>query len=176
MSGRFVHTFHTKDGLLIGISPLKPEDAHHLVNLFEHMGAESRYLRFNLSLSNPDPDLVWREARRLANVDPERDGAWIAFCDLPDQPGAPIGGMRYMRVDKDTAEASRVVRDDMQNKGIGTELLNYLIVQARKAGINRLTAIVQRGNRPLWYLLQKSTLDIDRDSQGSTTTLTAHLD
>jgi len=176
VSGRFVHTFHSKDGLLIGVSPLKPEDAHHLVDLFEHMGAESRYLRFNLSLSNPDPDLVWREARRLARIDPEKDGAWLVFCDIPDQPMAPIAGMRYVRIDPDTAEASIVVRDDMQKQGIGAELLSYLITQAKNAGVKRLTATVQRGNRPLWYLLQKSNLEIERDSQGSTTTLTAHLD
>jgi len=172
----FDHTFHTKDVLLIGISPLKPEDAHHLVDLFEHMGAESRYLRFNLSLTDPDPELIWREARRLAQVDPDRDGAWLAFADLPDQPGAPIAGMRYMRINQDTAEASIVVRDDMQQKGIGAELLNYLLIQAREAGINQLTATVQRGNRPLWRLIQKSPVPIERDSQGSTTTLTAHLD
>ena len=172
----FDHTFHTKDVLLIGISPLKPEDAHHLVDLFEHMGAESRYLRFNLSLTDPDPELIWSEARRLAQVDPERDGAWLAFADLPDQPGAPIAGMRYMRINQDTAEASIVVRDDMQQKGIGAELLNYLLIQAKEAGINHLTATVQRGNRPLWRLIQKSPVPIERDSQGSTTTLTAHLD
>jgi acetyltransferase len=176
MSDDFNHTFKDKNGRLVGLRPLKLEDAHHLVDLFEHMGAESRYLRFNLSLTDPDPELVWSEARRLAQIDPARDGAWLAFCDLPDQAGAPIAGIRYMRVDQETAEASLVVRDDMQNQGIGTELLKYLLSQARAAGIRRLTASVQRGNRSLWRLLSKSPVKIERESQGSTTTLTAIID
>ena len=176
MSDDLEHTFQTKNGQMVSLRPLEPEDAHHLVDLFEHMGAESRYLRFNLSLTDPDPELVWSEARRLAQIDPERDGAWLAFCDLPDRAGAPIAGIRYMRVDQETAEASLVVRDDMQNQGIGTELLRYLLSQARAAGIRRLTATVQRGNRPLWRLLSKSPVKIERDSQGSTTTLTALID
>jgi acetyltransferase len=143
------------------------------------MGSESRYLRFNLSLNNPDPELVWAEARRLAVIDPEKDGAWLAFADMPGQPAAAeataVAGARYMRIEENAAEASLAVRDDMQNKGIGTELLKYLLVQAREAGLEKLVATVQRGNRPLWHLLQRSTFPIEYESEGSYSTITAHI-
>ena len=74
MNDVYTHTFRTKDEDLIGLRPLQPEDAHHLVDLFDHMGPESRFLRFNLALPNPDRELVWSEARRLAEIDPWRFG------------------------------------------------------------------------------------------------------
>lgn len=162
-----MRTFRSKNGLLLRIRPLQPEDARHLVNLFEHMGQESRYLRFNLALTDPSPDLVWAEAERLARIDPEQDGAWLVFADLSDQPEAPIAGARFVRTDETTAEVSLAVRDDMQNQGIGSHLLRFVIEQARVAGVCRLTAAIQRNNRPLWYLLKRSGLKLEFTYDGS---------
>jgi acetyltransferase len=170
-----IETFQARDGTELKIRALGPADAGCLVDLFEHMGPESRFLRFNLSLSDPDPELIWEEARRLAQVDPGRDGAWLLFADLPGQANAPVAGVRYIRIDEVSAEASLAVRDDMQNKGIGAELLRFLIEQARAAGIERLVATVQRGNRPLWRLLKKFPFPLTLDSEGGYTTITADL-
>ncbi len=167
MDGEIVHTFYSADGLLLEVRPLMPADAAHLVDLFEHMGPESRFLRFNLALPNPDPELVWSEARRMAQVDPDKDGAWLVFADLPDQKNAPVAGARYVRLDDETAEASLAVRDDMQRKGIGGQLLRFLVRQARESGIRRLVATIQRSNRPLWQLLQSSGMEFEMRSEGS---------
>ena len=175
MKSHTVYTFKTKKGQLLELRQLQAEDAHHLVDLFNHMGPTSRYLRFNQALTNPDPDLVWAEARRLAQIDPEKDGAWLAFCELPDQADAPVAGVRYMRSRPEVAEASLAVRDDMQNQGIGTELLKFLVERAQEAGIKRLVASAQRGNRSLWRLLEKAPLRMEYESDGGYTTMTAHL-
>lgn len=175
MNSSYIHTFETKTGLLINLRPLQADDAHHLVDLFNHMGPTSRYLRFNMALTNPDPDLVWAEARRLAQIDPNRDGAWLAFADLPEQAEAPVAGVRFMRLEDKVAEASIAVRDDLQNQGVGTELLRFLANRARAAGIEQLVATVQRGNRGLWLLLAKADLPISYESEGGYTTMTADL-
>lgn len=171
----YIHTFYAKDGSFLKIRSLLPEDAVHLVDLFNHMGSMSRYLRFNLALTNPDPDLIWAEARRLATIDPAKDGAWLVFCDLPDQPDAPVAGIRFMRISEQTAEASLAVRDDMQNKGIGTELLSFMVKQARAAGVHTLVATIQRGNRAIWSLLRRSPVKVAFESEGGSTTITADL-
>ena len=154
---------------------MQAEDASLLVDLFEHMGSDSRYLRFNLSLTDPDPQLVWEEAVRMAQVDPDRDGAWLAFADLPDRENAPIAGVRYVRISEETAEAALVVRDDMQNKGIGTQLLAFLAERAWEAGIRRLTATIQRANRSLLHILRNSPLEVTFTSEGSYTSIVAEL-
>jgi acetyltransferase len=167
-------TFQATDGTSVWLRPLRPDDAANLVDLFNHMGAESRFLRFNLTLTNPDPELIWSEAQRMSRVAPG-DGAWLALADLPDQPGAPVGGVRFVRTADDTAEAALVVRDDMQNKGIGTEILRFLMREAKAAGIKKLTAIAQRGNLALWRILQKAPLTITRQSQGPQTLIEVDL-
>ena len=80
-----------------------------------------------------------------------------------------------MRLSDDVAEASLAVRDDMQNKGIGTELLAFLIERAREAGIKKIVATIQRRNRILWHLIQSANLPIKCVSDGSYTTITADL-
>jgi acetyltransferase len=172
----YLFEFRSKDGRLLKIRPLLPEDAHHLVDLFDHMGPESRFLRFNVALSNPDRELVWTEARRLANVDPDKDGAWLVFADFQNQTEVPVGGARYIRIDDRTAEASLVVRDDQQNKGIGAELLRILVEQARQAGLEKLIATVQRSNRKIFHLLVQYNLRLEFDSEGGYTTITAYLE
>lgn len=175
MNDEIIHTFEAEDGTLLKIRPMRPDDARHLVNLFEHMGPESRFLRFNLALTNPDPELVWAEAERMARVDPEKDGAWLAFADLPGQGYVPIAGCRYMLLEAGTAEAALAVRDDMQRKGIGRELLRFLVDQARDRGIRRLVATIQRGNRPIWRLLQSSGMEFEMESEGSYANITVDL-
>jgi GNAT superfamily N-acetyltransferase len=169
------HTFVTKENHLVSVRAMQPEDAHHLVDLFEHMGPDSRYLRFNLALTSPDSEMVWEEAKRMARVDLERDGAWLAFTDLPNQSDAPVASARYVRLDQETAEAALAVRDDMQNMGIGSELLVYLVERAREAGIRRMVATVQRANRSLLHILQNSPLTVNFESEGSYTTIIAEL-
>jgi RimJ/RimL family protein N-acetyltransferase len=162
-----VHTFHTKDGLQITVRPLQAEDTRLLIDLFAHMGLESRFLRFNTSLAEPDPERIQQEAQHIADVKrPENDG-WLAFANLPDQPNAPVAGIRYLHTGSGSAEISLAVRDDMQNKGIGTALITFLFEQAKASGITKLEALVQLDNRPLWKILNKLPLPIQRNTDGS---------
>ena len=168
-------TFRTKTGLEVFIRPLSPEDAPYLTDVFAHMGSESRYLRFNQALSDPDPELIQEGAQQLARVSLEEGAAWLAFADLPGQPHAPLGGMRFIRAAPGVAEASVAVRDDMQRQGIGSTLLEFLVQEARKAGIHTLTAVVLHANRGIWQLLKKSGLSYQRHSSGSVVELSIDL-
>ncbi|GAB4163505.1 MAG: hypothetical protein Fur0021_38700 [Candidatus Promineifilaceae bacterium] len=168
-------TFRTQTGLEVYIRPLSPEDAPYLADLFAHMSAESRYLRFNQTLSNLDPQTVQAGAQQLARVDPEEGSAWLAFADLPDQPHAPLGGVRFICTAPGVAEASVAVRDDMQRQGIGSMLLEFLVREARRAGIHTLVAVVQHTNIAIWQLLKKSGLPYHRHSIGAFVELTLDI-
>ena len=167
MLTKIVHTFQAKDGTLIEVRPMQPEDTPYLIDIFEHMGLESRYTRFNMALPAPDLALIQQEAAEMTDFErPESDG-WLAFADLPDKPDTPVAGIRYIHTAPGEAEIALSVRDDMQNKGIGTALFLYMVEQAKKSGILRLVGLAQRNNRPLATLLSKSPYPIKRTPEGS---------
>jgi acetyltransferase len=170
-----VHDFQTKDGIPIKVRPLQLEDAAHLVDIFENMGSESRYARFNVPMENPDPEMVYQEAAEMADVERPQNDGWLAFADLPGKPDTPVAGIRYIRTAEGEAEVAISVRDDMQNKGIGTAMLVFLFEQAKKAGITRLVALAQRNNRPLWQILTKAPYPIKRTPDGSNVYLEVEL-
>ena len=59
-----------------------------------------------------------------------------------------------------TAEVAVVVRDEHQNRGIGTALLSHLSYIAKKQGLLGFTAEVLRENRAMLHLFQKVGFDI----------------
>ncbi len=167
MSTKVVYTFQAKDGTQIEVRPMQREDSQHLVEIFEHMGLESRYSRFNMSLPAPAPELILQEAAEMTDFErPESDG-WLAFADLPGNPDTPVAGIRYIHTGPGEAEIALSVRDDMQNKGIGSALFLYMLEQAKKSGIVRLVGLAQRNNRPLTKLLKKTVYPIKRTPDGS---------
>lgn len=61
-----------------------------------------------------------------------------------------------------TAEVAFAVRDDMQNRGIGSELLDYLILQAKREGLLGFTAEVLVENRPMLHVFEKMFPGIEK--------------
>lgn len=175
MTDNSVYTFTTRDGLEIRVRPESLEDAGHLIDLFEHLGPQSRYLRFSKAMRDPDPESVRQEAERLARLGPPQDRAWLAFADLPDDLGAPIGGVRFVSAEPDVAEIAISVRDDLQRQGIGTELLAFGLRQARASGIRQVVAIFLASNRAIWRLLRHSPFPTTIELHGSEASATIDL-
>ncbi len=154
--GDITHQFSTRDGLSVRVRPEVAGDAPYLVDLFNRLGPDSRYLRFSKSMVNPDPERVRAEAERLTRLGPPQEMAWLAFADLPEQPNAPVGGVRYVMTSADSAELAISVRDDLQRRGIGSALLKFACQQARQQGLHTLTAVFRSENKAIWSLVRHS--------------------
>ena len=177
MDCQTIHTFETEIGLHVWIRPMRPDDVQNLVDIFEHMTPESRYLRFHEALTNASPQLVRKTAAQFATMPPEKGKGWLAFADLPDQPCAPVGGVRYVRIESDpeVAEVALTVRDDLHGQGIGRALLQLLVTQARADGLRKLTAIVQADNRVALRLLNAASIPIKRKFESGEVFIEADL-
>jgi len=55
-----------------------------------------------------------------------------------------------------------VVRDDYQNRGVGTTLLSYLTYLAKREGLLGFSAEVLVNNQPMLHLFEKSGFEIDK--------------
>jgi len=156
----------TKSGKRITARPLTVYDAPYLVDIFEHMSPESRYSRFQQSLENPNPKQVWEEAEKIAQMEEEQQGGFIAFWQRPLLPDVPVGAARYVRLDDETAEMAMSVRDDMQGQGIGSWLLGLAIDDANTAGIHKLVGSALNDNDALWRVLDKLGYPYQRQPDG----------
>ena len=170
-----VYQFTAENGLEVRLRPMRASDGPHLVDIFEHMSSESRYARFNVSLSDPDPDWVAQQAAQLAFLPPNEGKAWLAFADLPQEPDAPIGGIRYVVVELRVAEVSLVVRDDLQGLGIGTELMRFAGRAAYADGLCTLLGYVQSDNRAMWQTLERLGVPCRRTLEGTHTIIEVDL-
>ena len=170
------YSFESDDGLLVEVYHVEVGDAAYLVDLFDHLSTDSRYMRFNQFLESVDSQIVQREAEHIATVDPARGRSLLAFADLPDQPNAPVAGARYVRTDiPQQAEVSLSVRDDMQHQGIGGHMLLCLFSEALKDGLRTLVGTFQTNNRRIWALLGESPYQSNTVIDGFQTTVTIDL-
>ena len=70
-----------------------------------------------------------------------------------------------------TAEVAIVVRDEHQNRGVGTELLSHLAYIARKQGLLGFTAEVLRDNRAMLHLFEKVGFIMQKETVAQVYTL-----
>lgn len=169
----YIYHFETHDGLAVHVRRMTNEDTPYLVDIFKHMGADSRYHRFHQPTAHLDDDFVWDEAQHIADL--YNAGGLIAFADLPDQPNAPIGGARYVLTGDGRAETAVSIRDDMQRMGIGTRLLQLITEEARLAGVSTLVATIQNDNRAIWRTLKHLPHPLRRVQDGITSEIEIDL-
>ena len=124
----------------ITIRPLVPGDTGPMQRVFDQMSPASRRMRFLAATPSLHPDL----AARLADVDHESHGCWVAGIG-----GEPIGIGRYIRTADDaaTAEVALEVVDACQGQGVGRLLLDVVGTAAADVGITSLLWLMDETNR-----------------------------
>jgi GNAT superfamily N-acetyltransferase len=151
-----------RDGSVVLIRQVQPEDAPLFVEGFARLSTESRRLRFLMSKSNLTP----AELRYFTEVDHHAHEALVALNPVD---GRGLGVARYIRPAEDPAgaEVAVTVIDEWQRRGLGTELLNRLTDRARQEGIRHFTALVSSDNAGVQGMLRESLVGarvIDRES------------
>lgn len=171
----FNDSFKTKTGMTVQVRPIRSDDAPALVDIFEHLGPESRYNRFLQPVENVSIDRIWAEAENIAHLVTTGSYGLIAFADLPQHAGAPVGAARYVKIDSTQAELAISVRDDLHGQGIGGNLLRLLISHAVTEGIEQLVGTVQNSNTALWAILKKSGFRLESQLEGNASLITLHI-
>ena len=149
-----------RDGRVAHLRPIVPEDADALVEFYEGVSDESRYLRF----FSPMPQLAPRDVERFTHVD-HKDrvgivmtvgGHIIAFGQyerLPDD---------YTKSDHVEAEVAFLVQDAHQGRGIGQLLLEHLAQAARERAIEMFVAEILPGNQAMIGVFQDAGYTVAR--------------
>jgi GNAT superfamily N-acetyltransferase len=158
-----------RDGSQVTLRPVRPDDAARLQALHGRLSPQSIFFRF----LGHQHELSDREAQRLANVDYDRQMAWVA-TPAPDPEGEIIGVARYAmpagagagEEASRTAEAAVVVQDRWQRRGLGTLLLQRLVDYARPRGITLFQATVHQANTQILRFIRRSGLRMESEFDG----------
>src|SRR5215471_5784706 len=126
-----------KLGKLVVVRLLDDGDTNAVATLFERLSRVSRERRFH----GAKPRLTSRELDALARVDGDHH-VLVAYVDGDDSPAAMARIVRNAG-DRHLGEIAFEVADRYQGCGIGTQLVELLLADARAAGIRRVDACVQ---------------------------------
>ncbi len=169
-------TFTSKTGQPIWVRPIQAADVPVIVEIFEHMGSESRYLRFQQTLDSVSTRRVVEVAEAIVRPDGTRKWGLLAFTAETDAPSIPVGGARYVELDEASAEFAISIRDDFQKQGIGKELTHLVIDHAKQAGYRKVEATIQNSNSGMWYIFTSLPYEVTRQASGSVSDIVIHLD
>ena len=154
-----LETFRTTEtGLEIFLRPAKISDEPLLKEFVHSLSDQSLYKRF----ISRRTDMPHEFLQKFVIIDYAEKMAIFAVIGHAQKEEIIGVGRYYIDKKTHTAEASFVVKDNFQKRGIGTELLKYLTYLAQKQGLLGFTADVLVDNQPMLHVFQKMGFDIQK--------------
>ena len=148
----------TRTGLHVFFRPVKISDEPLVKDFFYSLSDNSLYKRF-ISMRQ---DMPHDRLQKFVIIDFSKQMMILAVVQQGEKETV-VGMGQYEIYEKaHMAEVAFAVRDDYQNKGIGTELLSYLTYLANRQGLLGFTAEVLMENRPMLHLFEKMGFDIQK--------------
>lgn len=154
---QYISKIALKDGKLVKIRPIRPEDEPLVLSFCKGLSQQSVYLRFFHSISYQS--LISHERlTRICFVDYNQEIALVASYLNPDTDEKQILAIaRLSRVHGNTeqAELGLLVKDSYQRQGLGTLLGQELLKIAKKEGIKTIIAEILPDNLGMQNLCRK---------------------
>lgn len=146
------------------LRPVLPGDSERSNSAAVQFSSETLYRRF-MSPRAPSPSLM----NYLFQVDYIDHFVWV-LVDGVD--GPVVADVRFVRDvdDPAVAEIAFIVADDYQGRGIGTFLMDAVIIAARVGGVQRFTARLLAENHAMRGILDRFGAEWQRDEPGVVTT------
>ena len=128
------------DGSQLMLRPVRPDDAEREHAFVAKLSVASRYSRFQYPVSVLSAEMM----ARFTQLDYDRE---MALLLLVPETSEIVGVARYFpNADRVSIEFACVVADEWQGRGVGTTLMNALIVCARAAGYVSMDGAVLSAN------------------------------
>ncbi len=143
--------------------PMKPTDDELLKDLFYSLSDESRYKRF----MSARKDMPHERRQEFVQLNYNKEMAIVVIDPEIDGPHRMVGVGDYrIKEGQYVAEVSFMIRDEYQNKGIGTRLLEYLTMIAQNQGLYGFTAEVLADNQKMLRVFEKMGYEIHKRREG----------
>lgn len=147
----------TRTGLAILLRPVRITDEAALKDFFYSLSDQSMYTRFLTARK----EMPHEKLQEYTVIDYTRKMVILATVEKEGQEFMVGLAEYYLDEESLGANVAFTVRDEYQNKGVGTELLQYLVHLARREGLHSLTAEVLVENKPMMRVFQKLKLPME---------------
>ncbi|QJA06142.1 GNAT family N-acetyltransferase [Thermosulfurimonas marina] len=152
-----------KDGRMVKIRPIKPEDEPLMAELFRTFSEETirfRFLQTKKSLSH-------EELARYCQIDYDRELALVALLPHEKEPcWRIVGVVRLIKSpDEESAEMAVVVGDPWQGLGLGRILCEKMLAVARNLHLKRILMTILRENRRMLALAERLGFEVKEEEE-----------
>jgi acetyltransferase len=173
---KYVTHTKTKDGIPVTLRPIRPEDEPLLVRFHQKLSERSVRLRY-FSAFKLDQRTTHERLTRVAFIDYDREMAIVAeHSDEKSGEREILGVARLSRVPgRAEAEFAMLLRDDWQNRGLGSQMLRILLAVARGEKLARVTADILPENLEMQRVSQKLGFKLDRSLEEPLVTASIEL-
>jgi acyl-CoA hydrolase/GNAT superfamily N-acetyltransferase len=150
----------TEEGLEILLRPVKINDEPLLKDFFYSLSDASLHRRF----ISERKDMPHERLQDFVIIDYTKEMVILAVLKREEK--EEVIGMGQYGIDEatHTAEVAFAVRDEYQNRGVGSEILSYLTFLAKRQGLLGFTAEVLLENQPMLHLFAKMGFNIEKKS------------
>jgi acyl-CoA hydrolase/ribosomal protein S18 acetylase RimI-like enzyme len=148
----------TESDLRLLLRPVKINDEPSLKDFFYSLSDKSMSRRF-MSVRK---DMPHERLQEFVVIDYSKEMVILAILENQDREEIVGVGQYGIQEDHHSAEVAFVVKDEYHNHGVGTELLSYLTVLAKKQGLFGFTAEVLAENTPMLHLFENQGFDIQK--------------
>jgi acetyltransferase len=145
-----------KDGTLVTIRPIRPEDEPLMVDFHQTLSEESVYFRY-FHMIGVDQRVTHERLTRICFNDYDREIALVAEQKESKTTRRRILGVGRLSREPhtDTAQFAILISDRFQRRGLGKELLRRLVEIGRAEKLRRITAEILPENLDMQALAEK---------------------
>jgi len=157
--GRYQKTITAKNGKLVFLRPIRPEDEPMELAMVNRLSKESLYFRFFGYV----PQMTHELMTRFTQIDYDREMAIIAL--IKDEGEEEMIGVVRIIADPwgEAAEYAILVADEWQGLGLGSQMTDYIIEIAQDMELERLYATVLASNKGMLSLFERKGFAIERE-------------
>ncbi|MBN1149357.1 MAG: GNAT family N-acetyltransferase [Anaerolineales bacterium] len=150
----YIEEISLRDGTPVLMRPIRPDDAPRLQAAFTRLSPQTIYMRF-LEIFRHLSD---EQAHYFANVNYQSTMALVGEVQEDGQ-AVLVAVARYAMIDPQepgVAEAAIVVRDDFQNRGLGSIAMDRLAHYARDHGVRQFLGTIHATNARIMHFIRRS--------------------
>jgi acetyltransferase len=160
-----VRSVQLRDGQVLKLRPVRPEDAGLEQEFVRRLSTESRYFRFHHGLA----ELTTSMLIRFTQIDYDCEMAFVALHTNAAGREEEIASSRYVQeADGETCEFALVVQDGWQGHGIGQLMMQAIIDHARERGLLRMRGDVLFENHKMMRLMKRMGFSVLAHEEDST--------